>query len=154
MLHTLHKMCAYPQTICWVIATITIWIPLTIEFSHSGIFSDLLDSWSNIPLLFICYTAFSGLGFFLGALCLSWFIYPLCRSINGAPHKTGEQVMILSGPHSGYTAQIYEITAGQGGQPLPRLDLGIDVKESYQDIFEDYELLRLAINQNKANKAQ
>ena len=67
----------------------------------------------------------------------------ICSRYNGAPLKTGDQVMILSGPQKGKIFEVYEITVGQGGWELARLDLGEERKEKFRDIFEEYSLLKI-----------
>ena len=94
------------MVICWIIGTFAIWVPLTLTFVQSGVFATLLDDWTTIPLLLLCYAATSGLGFFAGAFFVLWLILPVCRRFNGAPHEAGEQVLILSGDRSG-TATSY-----------------------------------------------
>jgi hypothetical protein len=130
--------------ICWIIGTFAIWVPLTWTFVQSGVFATLLDDWTTIPLLLLCYAATSGLGFFAGAFFVLWLVLPVCRRLNGAPHETGEQVLILSGDRSGFATSIYEITNGQGGQPVPRVDLGIEAKEKFKDLYDEYCLLRIS----------
>ena len=107
----------------------------------------LLDGWTTIPLLLFCYAATSGLGFFAGAVFVSWIVFPICRRLNGAPHEVGERVVVLSGPHSGRAGSIYTVTTGQGGQPLPRVELGAKARERFGDLFDDYALLRISAPQ-------
>ncbi len=144
MRYAIHKACACPFVICWIIGTCAIWLPLTTSFVHSGVFSTLLDDCTTIPLLLLCYAATSGLGFFGGALFFSWLILPFCTRFNGAPHEVGEQVIILSGARSGTATSIYEITTGQGGQPVPRVDLGAEAKEKFKDLYDEHCLLRIS----------
>ncbi len=55
------------------------------------------------------------LGFFLGMFtCWPW-IRVICSRFNSAPLQIGDRVLILSGPQKGTTAEVYEITVGQGG---------------------------------------
>jgi len=67
----------------------------------------------------------------------------VCSRFNGAPLKIGDRVLILAGPHKGNTAEVYEITVGQGGWELARLDLGQERKERFRDIFEEYSVLKV-----------
>lgn len=144
MRYAIHKVCAYPVAICWIAGTAAIWFPLTVMFANSGSFAFLLDNWDTIPCLFLAYASTAGLGFFAGAFFLSWLVLPLCRKINGAPYQAGAHVLILSGDHAGKETIIYEITTGQGGQPVPRVDLGPEAKESFRDLYDEYSLLRIS----------
>lgn len=141
--YLIHKACAYPIVICWAVGTLCIWVPLYMGLARSGSFQFLLNDWTTIPLLLVGYAASSGLGFFAGAFFLPWLVLPICRHANGTPHKIGETVLILSGPHSGRMGRIYAVATGQGGQPLPRVDLGEDARENFGDLFEDYALLEI-----------
>lgn len=142
--YLMHKAFAYPFVICWILGTIAIWTPLSMALASSGAFGMLFDDWTTIPLLMLCYAATSGLGYFAGAFIVSWIVLPVCRRLNGAPHRVGERVVVLSGPHSGRTGSIYTVATGQGGQPLPRVDLGDKSHERFGDLFEDHALLRLS----------
>jgi hypothetical protein len=138
----LHKALAHPFRICWVIGTICLWISITFLFLKTGTFDALTDQWSTAPLILLSYAAISGLGFYAGLFSVGWLVLKLARRVNGAPYKIGESVIVLSGPYSGKTSTIYEIAKGQGGQPVPRVDLGEEAKQRYQDLFEEYSLLR------------
>jgi hypothetical protein len=142
--YILHKACAYPYAICWIAGTLLLWTPLSVQFARSGAFSDLTGDWSSVALLLLCYACTSGLGFFVGVFFISWYVEPRCRRFNGAPHEVGERVVVLSGPYSGREAVIDEISRGQGGQPVPRVDLGREVRESFGDLFDEYALLRIS----------
>ena len=83
------------------------------------------------------------LGYFVGVFTCWPLIRVVCSKINGAPLEPGDQVLVLSGPHKGLIAEVYEITVGQGGWELARLDLGIEHRERFRDIFEQYSLLRI-----------
>ena len=139
----MHKTFAYPFGICWVIGALGIWIPLSIHLAQSGAFRTLLDDWSTIPLLLLCYAATCGLGFFAGVFFISWIVLPVCRRFNGAPHQVGDRVVVLSGPHAGKTGSIRTLATGQGGKPLLRVEFGEKTRESLGDLFEDYALLTL-----------
>ena len=145
--YLIHKTFAYPFVICWIIGTIAIWTPLSIELARSGAFGMLLDGWATIPLLLLCYAATSGLGFFAGAFFVSWIVLPICRRANGAPHEVGERVVILSGPHSGESGSIRNFTIGQGGQRLARVELGDEARQRFIDFLEDYEVFRISTAQ-------
>jgi hypothetical protein len=142
--YILHKVCAYPYAICWIAGTLLLWTSLSFQFSWMGAFSGPGNDWASYALLFLCYACTSGLAFFGGAFFISWYVVPRCRRFNGAPHEVGERVIVLSGRHSGTSTVIAEVTRGQGGLPLLRVDPGSNVKESFGDLFEEYELLRLS----------
>lgn len=140
----LNRVCAHPYIISWVIGSIGLWIPLTIQFHAAGVFGYLTMEWTTIPLVLLCYAATSGLGFFAGGLSMARLVLAVCRRLNGAPHEAGERVTVLSGPHAGKVSTIYEIAKGQGGQPVPRVDLGEEARHKCQDVFEEYSLLRMS----------
>lgn len=81
--YLLHKVCAYPFGICWVIGTLSIWIPLSTGLARSGTFQLLLEDWTIVPLLLLGYVSTSGLGLFAGAFFTSWLILPACRNLRG-----------------------------------------------------------------------
>ncbi len=141
--YLIHKACAYPLAISWIIGTLLIWTPISITMVRNDVFEIWREDWTVIPLLLLCYLAASGLGLIAGAALISWPVARICGRLNGAPHAVGEKVLVLSGPHSGKAGCIYEITTGQGGHPLPRVKLGDETLEDYCDLFEEYELLRL-----------
>ena len=97
----------------------------------------------GVVFLFLAFVSASGLGFFLGMFtCWPW-IRRICCRINGAPLKIGDCVLVLSRRHRGTMAQVYEITTGQGGWDLARLDLGRLHRAKFTDIFEEYSLLKI-----------
>jgi len=79
---------------------------------------------------------------------VGWLVFAITGRLNGAPHEIGESVMVLSGPYSGRVTTIYEIPEGQGGQPVPKVDLGAEAQQKYHDIFEEYALLRMSSKPN------
>ena len=83
------------------------------------------------------------LGLFLGMFTCWPLIRVVCSRLNGAPLRPGDQVVILSGAHKGDIAEVYEITVGQGGWNLARLDLGPERKDQFTDIFEEYSLFKI-----------
>ena len=140
----LHRLWARPMHISWVIGTLAIWVPMTYSFVSAGATQFVVQDWTIPLLLLVCYAATAGLGFFIGAFFVSWFVEPFCCRRNGAPHDAGESVIVLSGRYSGQTSTIYAITTGQGGQLLPMVDLGQEAREKFLDIFDQYQLLRLS----------
>ena len=142
--YLIHKAFAYPFVICWIIGTFAIWTPLSVELARSGAFGMLLDDWTTVPLLLLCYAATSGLGFFAGAFCVAWIVLPICRRSSGAPHEVGERVVVLCGPHSGESGSIRNFTTGQGGQRLARVQLGDEAHQKFVDFLEDYEVFKIS----------
>lgn len=139
----LHRMCAYPMIISWVpgacLLDITTLVLLSKEVSLAAIASD----WQGILLLALVLIPATLLGYFAG-MFTSWpAVRILCGKINGAPLKTGDHVVILSGLQRGTVARVYEITTGQGGWNLARLDLGKECREKFRDIFEEYSVLKI-----------
>jgi hypothetical protein len=140
--YLLHRVCAHPACICWFLGTLAIWIPMTIHFNFAAVFDALFGKWWQIFRLCVFYATTSGLGFFFGGTVFCWTVYPLCRRVNGAPHAVGDRVTVLCGRYTGTIAHVYELTRGQGGQLLPRVDLGPAVREKFKDIFDDFCILR------------
>jgi len=96
-----------------------------------------------MALLLLAVVAATGLGFFSGMFtCWPW-IRPICSTFNGAPLKTGDRVLVLAGPPRGTTAQVYEITTGQGGWDLARLDLGPAHRDKFTDIVAEYSVVKI-----------
>lgn len=139
-----HRVFAHPFHITWVVGTIGLWVPLTMHFHRAGVFIFLTTEWSTIPLLALCYAATSGLGFYAAIFTVGWLIVAVSRRLNGAPHEVGESVLVLSGSHAGRSSTVYGIAKGQGGQPLPRVELGTEAKEKSLDVFDQYQLLRMS----------
>ncbi len=141
----LHKPFAYPFYLIWILGALCVWVPLTLQFREAGVFgSALLAQRSTVPFLILFYAATSGLGFFAALFTVGWLIVAICRRLNGAPFEVGKSVIILSGTHAGQVCNIYEIAKGQGGQPLLRLDLGPVAKGKLQDLYEEYQVLRVS----------
>lgn len=139
----LHTICAYPVIITWALGAIflnaLIW---TISYRDGYLFDALSNPQSlwTLPLLLIGTT---GLGFFLGMFSIWPIVRKLCSRYNGGPLLVGDQVRILIGPLRGANALVYEVTIGQGGWQLVRLDLGQESKKTFSDIFEVYSILRI-----------
>jgi hypothetical protein len=96
-----------------------------------------------MAFLLFAVVAATGLGCFLGMFTCWPLIRPICSRFNGAPLKTGDRVVVLAGPHEGTTAQVYEITTGQGGWDLARLDLGPAHRDKFTDVVEEYSVLKI-----------
>jgi len=130
------------MTISWVLGTLMTWIWLTCIFRSEGMLPAFFTDASSALGLLLVYACFSGIGFFVGAFSVLGLVLRVCRYVNGAPYAVGDRVIILTGPRTGTVARVYELTVGQGGGLLPRLDLGADAAVAYLDIFEDYSVLR------------
>lgn len=137
-----HRICARPMTISWVLGTLMLWIVATYALRREGVLPAAFTDVLSVLCLSLAYACLSGLGFFVGAFTVLWLVLRVCRYINGAPFAVGDYVIVLTGPRTGTVARVYELTVGQGGGLLPRLDLGADVAAKYRDIFDDYTLLR------------
>lgn len=143
----LHRVFAHPLHIAWVVGTLGLWVPLTMQLHKADVFGFLMAEWSIIPSLVLCYAATSGLGFYAALFTVFWLIVAVGERINGALHEVGESVLVLSGSRAGQVSTIYDIIIGQGGQPLPRVDLGAEAREKGLDIYAQYQLLRMSPRQ-------
>lgn len=141
----LHRILARPFHIIWIVGTIGLWVPLSLHLSKAGVFGALTAEGSIIPMQILSCAAISGLGFYAALFTISWPIFAVSRRMNGAPYEVGEIVTILFGPFSGRVSSIYQISPGQDGQPLPRIDLGEEAGQKYLDLFEEYALLRMSL---------
>ena len=72
-----------------------------------------------------------------------WIVFPLCRRVNGAPFDVGQAVIVLKGKRRGTVTTVYELTRGQGNQTVVRVELGSDCSANYNDLFEEYEVVRI-----------
>ena len=130
------------MTISWLLGTLMLWIPVTISLRNDGVFFASFSQPTMLLWLLLEYASLAGLGFFAGVFTSLWWVVWLCRRSNGAPFTVGDHVTILVGPHAGTMTTVYELTRGQAGNLLPKLDLGATCREKYLDIFEDYTLIR------------
>ena len=130
------------MTISWVLGTLMLWIAATFALRPEGVFPAVFTDVTSVLCLLLVYACLSGLGFFAGLFTVLWLVLKVCRYINGAPFAVGDYATVLTGPRAGTVARVYELTVGQGGGLLPRLDLGAEVAAKYLDIFDDYSLLR------------
>jgi hypothetical protein len=134
-----NRICAHPAIICCVIGASALNGSVLTVLSHGVRLAEIASGWQGTLLLGQIVFATTLLGCLLGAV-ISWPVFALCRRVNGAPLKSGDRVLILSGPHRGTATEVYEITTGQGGCALVRVDLGPSYKD---DIFEEYAVLKL-----------
>ena len=139
----LHRICARPVVVSWIIGA---WAldALVLTLPSNGVrLTNIASDWQGMAFLLLAVVAATGLGFFLGMFtCWPW-IRPICSRFNGAPLKAGDRVLVLAGSHRGTTAQVYEITTGQGGWDLARLDLGPAHRDKFSDIVEEYSVLKI-----------
>ena len=143
---TLNKICAHPKTIAFTLGACALDVVGYYSFGEAPL-QAITPNWqAMLFLVAIIIPAITLLGGLLGMLAFWLPIRIICSRINGAPLKLGDQVMILSGRHKGIIAEVYEITQGQGGWELARLDLGMELKEQFRDIFEEYSLLKITQN--------
>jgi len=111
--------------------------------SPDAALSNIVSDWQTILLLVWILIPSTGLGFFLGMFTCWPLVRVFCSRYNGAPLKVGDQVLILIGPDKGKTSEVWEITVGQGGWELARLNLGEERSQKFRDIFEEYSLLKI-----------
>jgi hypothetical protein len=106
--------------------------------------TSIASNWLGALLVVMALVGTTGLGFYLGVFtCWPW-MRRICSRLNGAPLKVGDRVEILSGPLRGTTASVYEILTCQGGWEIARLELGFERRAKFQDIFEEYSVLKIA----------
>lgn len=139
----LNKICAHPEMVSWAIGACVLNAVFLFAISEEAPLPVILSDWQTTLFLVLALIPPSLLGFFAGMFTAWPFIRVLCSRINGAPLKAGDQVMILAGRDKGRLAEVYEITKGQGGWDLARLDLGRERKTRFTDIFEVYSLLKI-----------
>ena len=139
----LNRICAHPFIIAWVFGACALNAAIIGFLSVDGTLSAIAADWQATLFLLVALIASSMLGLFLGMFSCGPLIRIVCSRFNGAPLKTGDQVMILSGPDKGGIADVYAITVGQGGWELACLDLGHERRDRSTDIFEEYALLRI-----------
>lgn len=144
------------MVISWVVGTVMLWTAATYILWREGTFAAAMsNAWITLCLVPI-FTSLVGLGFFAGAFTVFIPLTSVCRYVNDGPLTVGDHAMILIGPRAGTVARVYELVTGQGGNMLPRLDLGMEAAAKGLDLFEDYTLLRVArdANPNPSRKEQ
>ena len=139
----LHRICARPVAVSWVIGA-SVLDTLLLTVSSNGVrLTSIANDWQGMALLLLAVVAATGFGYFLGMFtCWPW-LRPICGRFNGAPLQTGDRVLVLAGRHNGCTAQVYEMTTGQGGWNLARLDLGPSHRDKFTDVVEEYSVLKI-----------
>jgi hypothetical protein len=133
------------MVISWVVGACALNAAGFALISHGLSVWAIFSDWHTILLSVFAVIPTSLLGFFLGVFtCWPW-IRAICSRYNGSPLRVGDHVLILSGPQKGDFALVYEITVGQGGWNVARLDLGEEREKKFKDIFEEYSLLKIEI---------
>ena len=79
----------------------------------------------------------------LGWICGAIFLWPLvgriARRLNGHPFCVGDSIRILTGPHRGRRAVVYELWEERGQM---RVDIGPEAKRSVTDVFNGVEVYK------------
>ncbi len=138
-----NKVCAYPVAVSWALGACALDATLFILLSQGVGLAAYFSDWQATLLVALGLIPATFLGYFVGMFTCWPFIRPICSQLNGAPFRIGDHVLVLSGPEKGQTAEVYEITVGQGGWNLVRLDFGEERRNSFRDIFEEYSLLKM-----------
>jgi hypothetical protein len=139
----LNKICAHPVVVSWILGACVLNAFVVASISQGMSLSAMISDWDTVSIFALAFIPLTLLGFFLGMFTCWPLIRVICSKYNGAPLKAGDQVIILSGPQKGKKVGVYQITVGQGGWELARLDLGHERNEKFTDIFEEYSLLKI-----------
>jgi hypothetical protein len=139
----LHRACAHPVTISWILGACALDVTIVGCISLRGPLSTILAGWQATTLLTIALVPATLLGYFVGMFTVWPLIRVICNRYNGGPLRCGDRVMVLSGPYKGASAKVCETVIGQGGWELARLDLDGEGIGSSADIFELYCLLKM-----------
>ena len=140
---TINIVCAHPIMVCWVIGAMVLnvggLVLLALELStFSLLFRPTVAIWLLLGLVPLTI-----LGLFVGVIISAPAVSCICRRINGAPFAVGDEALVLVGSHKGKETTGYEITIGQGGQPVLRLDLSPEMKAGYGDLFDECSVLKI-----------
>lgn len=127
--------------ITWIVGAVVLDLLMILKIRQDAPL--VFHYWSSCMWLAAALVPLSCLGFFAGGFTVGPIIMRACRKINSAPLHANNWVVILSGPMRGTQARVYEVTKGQGGQNLARLDLGADLRKKYSDIFEQYAVFKI-----------
>jgi len=139
----LNKICAHAEIVACVLGACALDAVMIRWLMDEAPLRAIVADWHTMLYLLAALIPATLLGSLFGMLTFWPLVRVVCSKINGAPLKPGDQVMVLTGPHRGAVAEVYGITRGQGGWELARLDLGIEERESFRDIYEEYSLLRI-----------
>ena len=137
-----NRVCARPVVISCTVGACVLNV-IVLAMPHNGVrIISIATDWEGWAFLILAIVATTGLGFFLGMFtCWPW-IRPICSKFNGAPFTPGDHVVILTGPLQGSTAEVTDITKGQGGWDVVWLDLGPEHEKTFSNIFEEYSLMK------------
>ncbi len=138
----LNRVCAHPVAISWVLGACVVDAAAIALLSKEVTLTTLVSDAQAGLFLALGLIPATLLGYFAGMFTCWPVIRPVCSRFNGAPFKAGDHVMILSGHLKGSVAGVEEITAGQGGWDVVRLDLGPDRRRNFTNTFEEYALFR------------
>jgi len=126
----------------WMLGVPLVFAALTIR-SVGPLRYAFSDVWSAGQTALASVLAFS-LGY-IAAIPTAWVLFgPILMDQgvrNGGPFKPGDLVQIISGPHRNRISRVYSTWQHE----TLRVDLGVDAKASYSDIFADYQLLRVDV---------
>jgi hypothetical protein len=139
----LNRICARPVVVSWVLGACALNATVIALLSKTVPMSDIAADRQAVLWLLAAVIPTSLLGYFVGMFTCWPLVRVICSRYNSAPLKAGDHVMVLSGPQKGTMAEVYEITVGQGGWNLARLDIGQERRQKFTDIFEEYSLLKL-----------
>ena len=119
-------------------------IPLIVAVAAvraTGFSLDLLTDWHSALWTVGVFILGLLLGYF-GAILIGW---PILGPIyydrelkNGGPFKVGATVQILAGPNKGKITRVYSTWQGSS----VRVELGEEVKKTFEDIFQPTQLLK------------
>ena len=113
----------------------------------------IASDWQGVLLFLLALIAAALLGFVFGMFTCWPLIRVACGKCYGAPLKAGDRVLVLAGPHKGNWTQVREMTVGQGGWNLARLNLGEQDKIRCTDIFEQHSLLKIQTGEQQVLSA-
>jgi hypothetical protein len=139
----LNKICAHPMIVTWVLGACVLNAFILGSISHGMSLAVMISDWQTMEIFTLAFIPATGLGFFLGMFTCWPMVRVICSRYNGAPLKVGDQVLILTGPDKGKIVEVWEITVGQGGWELARLNLSEERSQKFRDIFEEYSLLKI-----------
>jgi hypothetical protein len=140
----LNRICAHAAIIACALGACALNVLLLYWVASRAPVRAVVTDWQTMLYVLIAWIPGTLLGSLCGTMFLGQLVRIVCSKINGAPLGLGDQVMVLSGPHRGIIAEVYEITIGQGGWELSRLDLRIEHKDRFNNIFEEYSLFKIA----------
>ena len=139
----LNKVCARPVAVSWFLGACGLDAAIVALLSKEVSLTAIMSDWRASLFLVLALIPGTLLGYFAGMFTCWPFIRPICSRLNGAPFRVGDHVMILSGPLRGGTAEVEDITPGQGGWGVVWLDLGPEHRKTFSNIFEQYSLLKI-----------